>query len=66
MDFAAAEVFEVAHAVFVLKLAVDDVGPDKEFGMAVSAESGAALNAIFVDHAKGAEVLVARVIIACK
>ena len=66
MDFATAEVFQVAHAVLMLELAVHDVGPDEEFSVTVSAESSAALNAIFIDHAKGAEVLIARVVIARK
>lgn len=66
MDFATAEVFEVAHAVLVLELAVYDVRPDEEFGVAVSAESSAALDAIFVDHAKGTEILIARVVVARK
>jgi hypothetical protein len=34
--FAALEVFEVAHAVFVLEDAVDNVAEDEEFGVAVS------------------------------
>lgn len=66
MDFAAAEVLEVAHAVFVLELAVHDVRPDEEFRVAVSAEPSTALNAVFVDDAKGAEILIARVVIARK
>ena len=35
LDFAALEVFEVAHAVFVFEDAVDDVAEDEEFGVAV-------------------------------
>jgi hypothetical protein len=34
--------------------------------VAVSAESSAALNAIFVNHAEGAEVLITRVVVARK
>ena len=60
------EIFESAHAVLVLELAVHDVRPDEEFSVAVSAESSAALNAIFVDHAKGAEVFIARVVVTRK
>jgi hypothetical protein len=37
LDFAAFEVLEVAHAVFVLERAVDYVAEDEEFGVAVGA-----------------------------
>ena len=35
LDLAALEVLEVAHAVFVLEHAVDDVAEDEEFGVAM-------------------------------
>ena len=36
LDFAALEVLEIAHAVFVFEDAVDDVTEDEEFGVTVS------------------------------
>ena len=64
LDFAAAEVLEVAHGVFVLELAVDDVGPNEELGVRVRAETRAALDAVFVYDAQGAEVFVFGVVVA--
>jgi hypothetical protein len=64
LDFAAAQVLEVAHRVFVLELAVDDVRPDEELGVRVRAEARAALDAVFVYHAQGAEVFVFGVVVA--
>jgi hypothetical protein len=63
LDFAAAQVLEVAHAVLVLELAVDDVRPDEELGVRVRAEAGAALDAVFVYDAQGAEVFVFGVVV---
>jgi hypothetical protein len=48
----------------VLELAVDDVRPDEELGVRVRAEAGAALDAVFVDYAQGAEVFVFGVVVA--
>ena len=64
LDFAAAQLLQVAHAVLVLELAVHDVRPDQEFGVAVRAEARAALDAVFVDYAQGAEVFVLGVVVA--
>ena len=64
LDFAAAQFLEVAHTVFVLELAVDDVRPDEELGVRVCAEAGAALDAVFVDYAQGPEVFVFGVVVA--
>lgn len=64
LDFAAAQLFEVAHAVLVLELAIHDVRPDEELRMAVSAEAGAAADAVFIDHAERPEFFKGRVVVA--
>lgn len=48
----------------MFELAGDDVAPDPELGVAVFAEACAAGDAVFVDHAQGAEGFVAWVVIA--
>lgn len=66
LDLASADGFEVTHAVLVLELAVDDVGPDEELGVTVRAEASAALDAVFVDDAQRAKVLVLGVVVVGK
>ena len=63
LDLAAREVLQVAHGVLVLQGAVDDVAEDEELGVAVGAEAGAGLDAVFVDDAQRAPALVARVVV---
>lgn len=63
LNFSTFEVFQIAHAVFVFEFAVDNVGPDEEFGVRVGAKAGALFYAVFVDHAEGAEGLVAGVVV---
>lgn len=47
----------------MFELAGDDVRPDEELGVGVGAEARAALDAVFVDDAQGAEGCEARVVV---
>lgn len=66
LNLSALQVFEVAHAVFVFELAADNVAPNEEFGVGVSAKTCAFLHAVFVDYTQGTERLVPGVVVGCK
>lgn len=64
--FSSSQLLEVAHAVFMLELAVDDVGPDEEFGVRVGAKTGTTFHSVFIDHSKRSKLSVLRIVVRCE